>query len=130
MDLNLTDYYFTIAALIFVIALIGIAGTIARRLGFGIAAKAQKGAKRRLALIETKSLDAKRRLVLLKCDDKEYLMLLGAESDLLIEASIKTQTADMEAPDIAFAQAAGPQAAGQRGNLTLAAIGGESLAAK
>lgn len=33
--------------------------------------------QRRLNVLETKRLDAKNSLVLVKCDDKEYLLLLG-----------------------------------------------------
>lgn len=40
---------------------------------------------RRLAVIEMRAIDARRRLVLVRCDDKEHLLLLGAQSDLVIE---------------------------------------------
>jgi flagellar protein FliO/FliZ len=40
---------------------------------------------RRLALVEILSLDTKRRLVLVRRDDCEHLLLLGGESDLVVE---------------------------------------------
>lgn len=40
------------------------------------------GSKKRLRFVEALPLDSKRRLVIARCDDKEYLLLLGAHSDL------------------------------------------------
>lgn len=41
--------------------------------------------KKRLALIEAISLDTKKKLVLVKCDEKEYLILLASGSNILLE---------------------------------------------
>ena len=59
--------------------------------------------ERRLALIEVRPIDAKRKLVLLRRDDREHLVLLGATGDLLIESGI-------EAPPSRPAEAAPPAA--------------------
>ncbi len=45
-------------------------------------------AQKRLAVIEVTSLDARRRLVLVRRDDTEHLILLGNTTDLLIESNI------------------------------------------
>jgi flagellar protein FliO/FliZ len=77
-------YWRFLLALLFVVALIAICGFIARRLGLG-ARLVQRGGKRRLAILEVLPLDGKRRLVLLQRDGVEHLVLLGQQSDLVIE---------------------------------------------
>ena len=71
-------------ALAFVVALIVLAAFIARRFGLGGRLVA-RGGKRRLAVLEVLPLDGKRRQVLLQRDGVEHLVLLGAQSDLVIE---------------------------------------------
>lgn len=76
------------AALAFVLALIaGLAWAVKR---FGLAAQlgAPRGGKRRLAVVETAALDAKRRIVLVRRDDREHLLLLGTGNDAVIETGI------------------------------------------
>ena len=85
-------------ALIFVLALIGVLTAVARRFGFGYRT-ATKGAKaRRLSIVEVMPVDAKRRLLLLRRDSTDHLVLLGSGPDLLLEASIpalaETRAAD------------------------------------
>ena len=97
MDL---DYVRFLLALIFVIGLIGLLALLARRLGFGAVrlspAFRSKGRddRRRLAVVEVANVDARRRLVLVRRDNTEHLVLLGVNRDLLIESGI-------EAPDAA-----------------------------
>jgi len=43
---------------------------------------------RRLSLLESLPLDARRRLVLVRCDQTEHLLLIGGEHDLLVAASL------------------------------------------
>jgi flagellar protein FliO/FliZ len=77
-----------ILALIFVLALIGLLTAVARRFGFGYRT-VTKGAKaRRLSIVEVMPVDAKRRLVLLRRDSTDHLILLGNGSDLLLEGGI------------------------------------------
>jgi flagellar protein FliO/FliZ len=77
-------YWRFLLALGFVILLITLCAWLARRLGLGGRIVA-RGGKRRLAILEVLPLDGKRRLVLLKRDGVEHLLLLGAQSDLVIE---------------------------------------------
>jgi flagellar protein FliO/FliZ len=72
-------------ALIAVVVLLAAFAFIARRLG--LAGRAT-GGKRRLAIIEVTPLDGKRRLVLLRRDDTEHLVLLSGESATVIESGI------------------------------------------
>jgi len=79
------------AALLFVIGLIGIAALLARKYGPGkfVAASMGRGREKRLKVLETLPLDAKRRLVLIKRDGTEHLLLLGLSQDILVERGIR-----------------------------------------
>jgi flagellar protein FliO/FliZ len=76
-----------IAALIFVLGLFGAAVLVMRRLRLGGGA-AGFGRKRRLALVETLALDNRRRLVLVRRDGREHLLLVGGGADLVVEGRI------------------------------------------
>ena len=83
------DTYWRFAlALLLVVALIFAAAWVARRLGLGGRLVAVGGKKRRLAIVEVLPLDGKRRLVLLRRDGAEHLVLLGLTNDLLMESRI------------------------------------------
>jgi flagellar protein FliO/FliZ len=89
------EYVRFLLALLFVLGLIGLLALLLRRFGLGTIrispAFRTKGrnAEKRLAIVEVASLDTRRRLVLIRRDDTEHLVLLGTTSDLLIEANIK-----------------------------------------
>jgi flagellar protein FliO/FliZ len=88
--MDLGEYFRFFLALAFVLLLIAGLAALVRRSGLGgrLAAAPGSGGERRLALIEVRPLDAKRKLVLLRRDDREHLVLLGATTDLLIESNI------------------------------------------
>ena len=87
--MDLAEYLRFFLALGFVLVLIAILAALVRRSGLGDRlAVAKTTAGRRLDLIEVRPLDAKRKLVLLRRDDREHLILLGSGSDLLIESDI------------------------------------------
>ncbi|NQU56182.1 MAG: FliO/MopB family protein [Rhodospirillales bacterium] len=88
LDFNLTDYMKFVLAFIFVMALIGLATVAARRFGFGLPSASRNPAQRRLGIVESLNVDGKRRLVLIRRDDCEHLLLLGTASELLIEGAI------------------------------------------
>jgi len=74
-------------ALVFVLALIGLLAMIGRRVGFGPRMVPSRG-KKRLAMVEVLPLDPKRRIVLVRRDATEHLLLLGATHDVVIETGI------------------------------------------
>jgi flagellar protein FliO/FliZ len=78
------------AALIFVLALLGAFAFAARAFGF-IAATTKKPGERRLNLIETLMLDARRRLVLVRRDDREYLILLSPAGEVVLDDKIEVR---------------------------------------
>ncbi len=87
--MDYADYFRFLLALIFVLGLIGGLALLARRAGFGYPANPKSGsANRRLEVIETAMVDGRRRLVLVRRDDVEHLLILGQNSETLIETGI------------------------------------------
>ena len=82
------NYLQAVIALVFVLALIGGIALLARRFGFGLPTPALGGRNRRVAIVETAMLDAKRRLVLVRRDSTEHLILLGPASETVVEGGI------------------------------------------
>lgn len=85
--MEIADYLRFVFALLFVIALIGLVGYLGRRYGMGYR-NVPKSATRRLSISEIMPLDAKRRLILVKRDNQEHLLVLGGTTDLVIEKNI------------------------------------------
>ncbi|MBL6934243.1 MAG: FliO/MopB family protein [Alphaproteobacteria bacterium] len=89
-----------LAALLFVLGLIGIFALLVRRFGFGLISAPRSGnGKKRIAVVEVIPVDAKRRLALVRRDGTEHLVLLGPTSDLLIESGIKAESPTNEETD-------------------------------
>ena len=93
-------------ALVFVLALIALLAWLARRFGFA-GAFARPRSARRLSVVESLSLDARHRLVLVRRDGTEHLVLLGAAGDQLIEAAIEPPPQPPDEPPSSPASAAG-----------------------
>jgi flagellar protein FliO/FliZ len=77
-------------AFLFVVGLIGIMGFAMKRYGRGngLGMVARKGEEGRLRVVETRYLDPKRRLVLVRRDDTEHLLLLADGRELVIESGV------------------------------------------
>jgi len=84
------DYLKFVLALIFVLGLIGVLALLVRRFGFGMSALQKSGGQRRLQVVEMTPIDARRRLVLVKRDAVEHLILLGAAGEIVIERDIQS----------------------------------------
>ncbi|MCB1591087.1 MAG: flagellar biosynthetic protein FliO [Alphaproteobacteria bacterium] len=82
------DFGRMIAALLFVIALMGGLSLILRRLGLSGPAPAHSGRKR-LKIIESLPLDARRRLVLVQCDEAQHLVIIGPGGETVIKTDIR-----------------------------------------
>jgi flagellar protein FliO/FliZ len=82
--MNLIDLVRAVFGLAFTLGLIGIVAWAARRYAPQLLAKlsAERGA-RRLQVVETLVLDPARRLVLVRVDDEERLILLGEGRELI-----------------------------------------------
>ena len=78
-----------VLALAFVLALMGGLTLLMKKLGLSANTSIKSGEKRRLKIVESLPLDARRRLAILKCDDKEHLVILGANRETVIENDIE-----------------------------------------
>lgn len=76
-----------IAALVFVIALMGGFALLLKKLGLSGPASVNTG-RRRLKVIESMPLDARRRLVLVQCDDAQHLIILGPGGETVVKTDI------------------------------------------
>ncbi|OAB58006.1 hypothetical protein AY599_12030 [Leptolyngbya valderiana BDU 20041] len=85
--MQLGDYLNFAIALALVLALILGLSWLVRRFGLGgpLVRGLPSGAGRRLAVVEVLTLDARRKMVLVKRDGQEHLLLLGAGNDLVVE---------------------------------------------
>ena len=118
--MDLGEYFRFFLALAFVLVLIAGLAALLRRSGFGerLAATPSSAGVRRLSLVEVRPLDAKHKLVLVRRDDREHLVLLGATSDLLIEGDIPAPPPPAPAAQPAEGPApAAPGAGGRPDNL-------------
>ena len=90
--MDITDYLRFIAALIFVLALIGLATWVARRYGFGGRVSPLRQGDRRVQVVEITTIDSKHRAVLIRRDATEHLVLLGANDTTVVETGIPAPT--------------------------------------
>ncbi|MEE9161375.1 MAG: flagellar biosynthetic protein FliO [Candidatus Neomarinimicrobiota bacterium] len=93
------SYFQFLVALVFVLALIGLLAWGYRHFALGHKLLGRPRKETRLEIIEIKHVDAKRKLVLLRRDDTEHLMLLGPTSETLIEAGIDARSGDQPAKE-------------------------------
>ena len=90
--MDLSEYVRFLVALVFVLALIVSMALLARRAGFGFPTAASKApGSRRLEVIEVTPIDGRRRMVLVRRDNVEHLLLLGPTTETVIETRIASQ---------------------------------------
>lgn len=90
-DLNNLIYY--VIALVFVIALILIGARLLKRTASGGNSKGGsflRGRERRLGVVEAASVDGRRKLILLRRDDVEHLIMTGGPVDVVVETGIQS----------------------------------------
>jgi hypothetical protein len=76
-------------AFVIVLALIGVATWLVRRFGGGaLGSSANRGRMPRLAVIDAAAVDGRRRLVLVRRDNVEHLLMIGGPTDVVVEANI------------------------------------------
>lgn len=76
-------------AFLVVLALIGAAAYVVRRFGVDrLGVTTTRGRQPRLAVIDAATVDSRRRLVLIRRDNVEHLLMIGGPSDIVIEANI------------------------------------------
>jgi hypothetical protein len=83
----LTVRFFIAFAVVF--ALIGVAAWLVRRFGTDrLGGKNTRNRQPRLAVIEASTVDGRRRLVLIRRDNVEHLLMIGGPTDVVIEPNI------------------------------------------
>jgi flagellar protein FliO/FliZ len=81
-------------AFVAVLALIGLAAWLVRRFaGNRLGANTNRGRMPRLAVIDAAAVDGRRRLVLVRRDNIEHLLMIGGPSDIVVESNIVRATA-------------------------------------
>ncbi len=95
------SYFRFLLALVFVLALIGVLTWLARRFGVGGGGVARTARGKRLRIVEATPIDGRRKLVLLRRDDVEHLVVLGPNAETVVETGIaapETTATDAEPP--------------------------------
>jgi len=87
-----TTYLQFFLALILVLGLILGLAWILKRTGFGGGAAGPLTRRRRLATVEAAALDARHRVVLIRRDNVEHLVLIGPNTSQVIETGIPSTT--------------------------------------
>src|SRR6478752_4339847 len=83
-------------AFLIVLALIGLTAWLVRRFGSSRLGTATRGRQPRLAVIDAATVDGRRRLVLIRRDNIEHLLMIGGPTDLVVEPNIVRAVAARE----------------------------------
>ena len=75
-------------AFLIVLGLIGAIAWAVRRFGSGRLGTSARGRQPRLAVIDYASVDGRRRLILVRRDNVEHLLMIGGPSDIVVEPNI------------------------------------------
>src|SRR5262249_37818033 len=79
-------------AFLIVLGLIGAIAWAVRRFGSGRLGASTRGRQPRLAVIDYASVDGRRRLILVRRDNVEHLLMIGGPSDIVVEPNIVRAT--------------------------------------
>jgi len=93
---DLSDLLVYFGAFLFVIALIGIGGYLLKGVLSGSSKQGGgllRGRERRLGVVEAAAVDGRRKLILLRRDNIEHLIMTGGPVDMLIESGIDRSAA-------------------------------------
>jgi flagellar protein FliO/FliZ len=88
MEIDTVSYFKFFFALLFVLGLIGGFALLAKKFGMGNRGPIRRSKNNRLSIIESMQLDAKRRIILIQRDNKEYMLLVGGVTELVIDDNI------------------------------------------
>jgi hypothetical protein len=83
-------------AFLVVLALIGVTAWVVRRFGSNRLGGNARGRQPRLAVIDAATVDGRRRLVLIRRDNVEHLLMIGGPTDVVVEPNIVRATAGRE----------------------------------
>jgi hypothetical protein len=84
-------------AFLVVVVLMGLFGWLVRRFGSErLGAGSTRGRQPRLAVIDAATVDGRRRLILIRRDNVEHLLMIGGPTDIVVEPNIVRATAARE----------------------------------
>ncbi len=102
-----------VIAFVFVLLLIGAAAWVVRRFGGARVEAAARGRQPRLAVVDSAAVDSRRKLVIVRRDNVEHLLMIGGPSDVVVETSIvraaAAATVTRDAPAARNGAEAGPR---------------------
>jgi flagellar protein FliO/FliZ len=94
-------------AFLIVLGLIGVTAWVVRRFGTGrLGSTSSRGRQPRLAVIDYASVDARRRLILVRRDNVEHLLMIGGPTDVVVESNIVRAVAPPR--DVTLSRPSGP----------------------
>ena len=76
-----------VIAFVFVLLLIGAAAWLVRRFGAAQIDAAARGRQPRLAVVDSAAVDGRRKLVIIRRDNVEHLLMIGGPSDVVVETN-------------------------------------------
>jgi len=91
--LDLALYLRFLLALVAVLAMIGAAAWLVRRFGLFGTGPGRRTGERRLSISAAQPIDNRRRLILVRRDNIEHLILVGGPNDLVVETGIAAPAA-------------------------------------
>ncbi|MGH1455667.1 MAG: FliO/MopB family protein [Alphaproteobacteria bacterium] len=77
-------------ALAFVVGLMGGLAFVLKKLGLATPQSIKTTDKRRLKIVESLPLDARRRLMIIQCDGREHLIIAGNNNETIVQTDIGT----------------------------------------
>lgn len=95
MEMGLVGIVKFVAALVFVLALMGGLSFALKRMGYGNPALAV-GRQRRLKLAEVLPIDTRHKAVILECDGEQHLVILGTAGDTVVKNNLSKQAVSHE----------------------------------
>jgi hypothetical protein len=94
----MSGYITFIFAFVAILALIGLAAWLVRRFASSrLGASTNRGRMPRLAVIDAAAVDGRRRLVLVRRDNVEHLLMIGGPTDIVVEPNIVRATPGRDA---------------------------------
>jgi len=89
-----------VIAFVVVLVLIAAATWLVRRFGATRLDKAARGRQPRLAVIDSANVDARRKLIIIRRDNVEHLLMIGGPSDVVVETNIVRAAAATREPSV------------------------------
>jgi flagellar protein FliO/FliZ len=88
--MEISQYLQFAAALLVVLALMGLLAFALKKLN--IAQSGMHGKGNRIKIMEQRMIDSRHKVAIIRCDDKDHLVILGQNSNTVIKADMEVQS--------------------------------------